>query len=145
MRKATFPHMGESYRAFKMLLNDLGNEVILPPYPTGNTINLGVQYATEFACFPLKILMGTYFETIEKEANLLVTTGGVGPCRAGPYAELHEKILHDLGHPIEMIVFEPPRLYPLNFIRNVYKLNPAKLSIKAIIERIKKAGANYKP
>jgi len=29
-------------------------------------------------------------------------------------------------------------LYPFNFIRNVYKLNPAKLSIQAIIERIKK-------
>ncbi len=138
MNKVTFPHMGESFRAFKMLLNDMGNEVILPPRPTLNTINLGVQYAPEFACFPLKILMGTYLEAIQKGANILVTTGGVGPCRAGLYAELHKKILHDLGHPIEMIVFEPPRLYPLNFIRNVYKLNHAKLSIKAIIERIKK-------
>jgi len=89
--------------------------------------------------------MGTYLETIEKGANILVTTGGVGPCRAGLYAELHKKILHDLGHPIDMIVFEPPRMYAFNFIRNVYKLNPAKLSIKAIIERIKKAGANYRP
>ncbi|KAF1084625.1 hypothetical protein SPSYN_02403 [Sporotomaculum syntrophicum] len=138
MNKVTFPHMGESFRAFKMLLNDLGNEVILPPRPTLNTINLGVQFAPEFACFPLKILMGTYLEAIQKGANILVTTGGVGPCRAGLYAELHKKILHDLGHQIEMIVFEPPRLYPLNFIRNVYKLNQAKLSIKAIIERIKK-------
>jgi len=44
-------HMGESYRAFEMLLNDLGNEVILPPRPSRNTINLGVQHAPEFACF----------------------------------------------------------------------------------------------
>jgi predicted nucleotide-binding protein (sugar kinase/HSP70/actin superfamily) len=138
MNKVTFPHMGESFRAFKMLLNDLGNEVILPPRPTMNTISLGVQYSPEFACFPLKILMGTYLETIQKGADTLITTGGVGPCRAGHYAELHKKILHDLGHPIEMIVFEPPRLYPLNFIRNVHRLNKAKLSIKAIIERIKK-------
>ncbi|TYO97825.1 acyl-CoA dehydratase activase-related protein [Desulfallas thermosapovorans] len=138
MRKVTFPHMGESYRAFKMLLNDLGNEVILPPRPSRKTLNLGVQYTPEFACFPLKILTGTYLETIEKGANVLVTSGGVGPCRAGLYASLHKKILHDLGHSVEMIVFEPPRLYPINFIRNVYKLNPARLSIKAIIDRIKK-------
>ncbi len=138
MRKVTFPHMGESYRAFKMLLNDLGNEVILPPRPSLKTLDLGVQFTPEFACFPLKVLMGTYLETIEKGANVLVTTGGVGPCRAGLYAELHKKILHDLGYSIEMIVFEPPRLYPFNFIRNVHKLNPARLSIKAIIDRIKK-------
>jgi predicted nucleotide-binding protein (sugar kinase/HSP70/actin superfamily) len=139
MRKVTFPHMGESYRTFKMLLNDLGNEVVLPPRPSRKTLNLGVQYAPEFACFPLKILMGTYLETIEKGANVLVTSGGVGPCRAGLYAELHKRILHDMGHPVEMIVFEPPRLYPLNFIRNVYKLNPKRLSIKSIIECIKRA------
>ncbi|WP_449240584.1 acyl-CoA dehydratase activase-related protein [Desulfoscipio gibsoniae] len=139
MRKVTFPHMGESYRTFKMLLNDLGNEVILPPRPSRKTLNMGVQYTPEFACFPLKILMGTYLEAIEKGANILVTSGGVGPCRAGLYADLHKKILHDLGYPIEMIIFEPPRLYPISFIRNVYKLNPGRLSIKAIIGRIKKA------
>jgi len=139
VRKVTFPHMGESYRTFKMLLNDLGNEVILPPRPSRRTLNLGVQNTPEFACFPLKILMGTYLETIEMGANVIVTSGGVGPCRAGLYAELHKKILHDLGHPVEMIVFEPPRLYPFNFIRNVYKLNPCRLSIKAIIECIKRA------
>lgn len=139
MRKVTFPHMGESFRTFKMLLNDLGNEVILPPRPSRRTLNLGVQYTPEFACLPLKIVMGTYLETIEKGANVLVTSGGVGPCRAGLYAELHKNILHELGHPIEMIVFEPPRLHPINFITNVCKLNPKRLSIKAIIECIKRA------
>ena len=33
MPRITFPHMGESYRTFKMLLNDLGNDVVLPPRP----------------------------------------------------------------------------------------------------------------
>lgn len=138
MRKVSFPHMGESYRAFKMLLNDLGNEVILPPRPSRRTLNLGVQHAPEFACFPLKIVMGNYLEVVEKGANVLVTSGGVGPCRAGLYAELHKKTLHQLGYPVEMIVFEPPRLHPFNFIRNVHRLNPGRLSIKAIIECIKR-------
>ncbi len=138
MRKISFPHMGESYRTFKMLLNDLGNEVVVPPRPSRKTLNLGVQYSPEFACLPLKIVLGNYLEVIEKGANVLVTSGGVGPCRAGLYAELHKKTLHELGYPVEMIVFEPPRLHPINFIRNVHRLNQAKLSIKAIIECIKR-------
>ena len=138
MRRVSFPHMGESYRAFKMLLTDLGNDVVLPPRPSRRTLNLGVQHSPEFACFPLKIIMGNYLEVIEKGANVLVTSGGVGPCRAGLYAELHKKTLHELGHPVELIVFEPPRLHPINFIRNVNRLNPARLSIKAIIECIKR-------
>ena len=133
MGKVTFPHMGESYRTFKMLLNDLDNEVILPPRPSRRTLNLGTQHTPEFACLPLKILLGTYLETIEKGADTIVTSGGVGPCRAGLYAELHEKILHSLGYPVEMIVFEPPLRYPFNFIRNVNRLNPARLSVRAVI------------
>jgi predicted nucleotide-binding protein (sugar kinase/HSP70/actin superfamily) len=138
MRKVTFPHMGESWRAFKMLLEDLGNLVVLPPRPSRRTLDLGVRHSPEFACLPLKILTGTYLEAAALGANVMVTSGGVGPCRAGQYAQLHKRILHGLGHPIEMIVFEPPRLYPLNFLRNVKKLNPARLSYRAVYECIKR-------
>lgn len=139
MPKVTFPRMGESWRTFKMLLEDLGNEVVIPPRPSKRTLDLGVRYSPEFACFPLKILMGTYLETIEKGADTIVTTGGIGPCRAGEYAMLHHKILKDLGHEIRMIVFEPPRLYPFNFIKNVWTLNRARVSIRGIIAHIKRA------
>jgi len=139
MPKITFPRMGESYRTFKMLLEDLGNEVIVPPRPSKRTLDLGIRYAPEFACFPLKILMGTYLETIEMGADTIVTTGGVGPCRAGEYAMLHHKILSDLGHNIKMIVFEPPRLHPFNFIKNIRALNKSGVSIRGIISHIKRA------
>lgn len=139
MPKLTFPRMGESWRTFKMLLEDLGNEVIVPPRPSKRTLDLGVRYSPEFACFPLKILTGTYLETIEMGADTIVTSGGIGPCRAGEYAMLHQKILADLGHNIKMVVFEPPRLYPFNFIKNVYTLNRARVSIKGIIAHIKRA------
>lgn len=138
MRKVTFPHMGESWRAFKMLLQDLGNEVVLPPRPSKRTLDLGVSHSPEFACLPLKILTGTYLETAALGANVMVTSGGVGPCRAGLYAQLHQRILHQLGYPIEMVVFEPPRLFPLQFLRNVNKLNPARLSYWAVYECIKR-------
>jgi len=139
MSKVTFPRMGESWRTFKMLMEDLGNEVVVPPRPSKRTLDLGVRYSPEFACFPLKILMGTYLECIELGADMIVTTGGVGPCRAGEYAMLHQKILRDLGHNIKMIVFEPPRFYPINFIRNVWALNKARVSIRGIIAHIKRA------
>lgn len=139
MSKVTFPRMGESWRTFKMLLEDLGNEVVIPPRPSKRTLDFGVRYSPEFACFPLKILMGTYLECIEMGADTIVTSGGVGPCRAGEYAMLHQKILHELGHNIKMIVFEPPRHYPLNFIKNVWALNKARVSIKGIVSHIKRA------
>ncbi len=138
MPKVTFPRMGESWRAFKILLEDLGNEVVVPPRPSKRTLDLGVRHSPEFACFPLKILMGTYLEAIEMGADTIVTTGGVGPCRAGEYAMLHHKIIKDLGHDLKMIVFEPPRLYPVNFIKNIYALNKARVSIKGIIDHIKR-------
>lgn len=138
MPKVTFPRMGESWRAFKMLLEDLGNEVVVPPRPSKRTLDLGVRYSPEFACFPLKILMGTYLETVEMGAETIVTTGGVGPCRAGEYAMLHHRILQDLGHNVRMIVFEPPRLYPFNFIKNVWTLNRSRVSIRGIIAHIKR-------
>ncbi|OPY58971.1 MAG: hypothetical protein A4E55_00487 [Pelotomaculum sp. PtaU1.Bin035] len=139
MPKITFPRMGESYRAFKMLLEDLGNEVVVPPRPSKRTLDLGIRYAPEFACFPLKILMGTYLETIEMGADTIVTTGGVGPCRAGEYAMLHHKILKDLGHDIKMIVFEPPRLHPVNFIKNLWALNKSGVSIRGVVAHIRRA------
>lgn len=143
-RKITFPHIAESYRAFKMLLEDLDNEVVLPPRPSKKTLNLGVQYAPEFACLPLKILLGTYLETIEKGANMIVTTGGVGPCRAGQYAQVHMEILRELGYDLEWVVFEPPKLYPLDFLRKVKRLNANRLSYRAVIECIKRAWQKLK-
>ncbi len=144
INKVTFPHMGESFRAFKMLLEDLGNEVILPPRPSRKTLDLGVQYAPEFACLPLKILLGTYMETAQKGANLIVTSGGVGPCRAGQYAQLHKAILSEQGYDMDMVVFEPPKLYPLDFIRNVRKLNVARLSYRAVYQCIKRSWRKLK-
>lgn len=139
MPKVTFPHVGESYRAFKMLMEDLGNEVVVPPRPSRRTLDLGVRHAPEFACFPVKILLGTYLETCPQGAELIVTTGGVGPCRAGHYAQLHKKTLRSLGYAVDIVVLEPPRLYPLDFLHSVRRLNPHRLSFRAIYECVRRA------
>lgn len=139
MPRVTFPHMGESFRTFKMLLNDLGNEVIIPPRPSRRTLDYGVKYSPEFACFPLKVLMGTYVETCQMGAELIVTSGGVGPCRAGHYGQMHKKILRDIGFNVDVIVLEPPRLHPIDFLKKIQRLNPNRMSYRAIWECIKRA------
>lgn len=139
MPKVTFPRAGESFRVLKMLVNDLGNEAIIPPRPSKHTLDLGVKYAPEFGCFPVKILLGTYLETCPSDVELIIASGGVGPCRAGHYAQLHKKILHSLGYPVEIVVFEPPRLYPLDLFHNIQKLNPHRMSYRAIYECVKRA------
>jgi predicted nucleotide-binding protein (sugar kinase/HSP70/actin superfamily) len=92
--------------AYKKLLELLGHEVILPPRPTQRTIELGVKYSPEFICFPFKIILGSYIEAIEQGAELVVTSGGIGACRAVYYGALSEKILRQLGYHIRFLVFD---------------------------------------
>ena len=107
--KVTFPHMGTMSIALKSLLTDLGLEVVEPPQVTKKTINLGVRHSPEFACFPLKINMGNFIESLDAGANTIVMAGGTGPCRFGYYAEVQREILQDLGYTFEMIILEPPQ------------------------------------
>ncbi len=133
MRKVSFPYMGTSYIPFEKLLGTFGNEVICPPRPTTETISFGTKYAPEFACYPFKIVLGTYVQVLEAGANTLVSSGGVGPCRAGLYTTLQEKILKDVGYDFEMITLEPPGRHLRDLIRSIKKLINAKLSLKDFI------------
>jgi predicted nucleotide-binding protein (sugar kinase/HSP70/actin superfamily) len=121
--KIAYPYMGPTPRPFKSLLEAFGNEVILPPRPSKRTLDLGVKYAPEFACLPFKIVLGTFIECLEQGADTLVTSGGVGPCRAGQYAPLQKRILQDLGYDFEMLIFEPPSRDLAGILRNIKKLS----------------------
>lgn len=107
--KVTYPHMGLISIAFHGLLRDLGLDVLPPPLITKKTINLGVRHSPEFACFPLKVNMGNFIESLELGADTIVMAGGTGPCRFGYYAEVQREILLDLGYKFKMIVLEPPK------------------------------------
>ncbi|MCR4400660.1 MAG: CoA protein activase [Syntrophomonadaceae bacterium] len=106
--KVSFPRMGNSHCAFRWLLEALGHQVIVPPEISTRTLDLGVRYAPEFACMPFKVVMGTYLEVAEQGAELLITSGGVGPCRAGYYWVLHQQILEEQGYPTRIVAFDPP-------------------------------------
>ncbi len=107
--QVTFPHMGTFSIGLKALFSGLGLKVIVPPPVTEKTIRLGIQHSPEFACFPLKINMGNFIESLELGADTIVMAGGVGPCRFGYYAQVEQEILRDLGYDFKMIVIEPPQ------------------------------------
>jgi predicted nucleotide-binding protein (sugar kinase/HSP70/actin superfamily) len=137
MAKVTFPYMGTSPIAVKWLLEGLGHEVIVPPKPSTATLNLGVKYSPEFACLPYKIVMGSYIQALRMGADTIITSGGVGPCRAGQYAPVHECILKDQGFDFKMIVFEPPRKSLSDLIQKVKWLNAAKLLIPQLLKLLR--------
>lgn len=137
MRKIGFPYMGTSYIPISRLLTAFGNEVVIPPKPTAETISYGTKYAPEFACYPFKIVLGTYIQLLEQGADTLVSSGGVGPCRAGLYTTLQEKILKSLGYEFEMITLEPPSKYFKDLLHNIKKLINKKLSVKDYINIIR--------
>ncbi len=106
--KISFPRMGTSWIGLKALVEGIGHEVVLAPPPTKRTLDLGTKYAPEFACLPFKVLLGSYLEAIELGADTIMSSGGVGPCRAGYYTHLQERILKEqLGHDVRVITFEP--------------------------------------
>ncbi|HPT87633.1 MAG TPA: CoA protein activase [Bacillota bacterium] len=124
MLKVTFPHIGNSYIPFRTLLMELGVEPVIPPPITQRTISLGTQIAPEFACFPLKINLGNYIETMEKGAEMILMAGGVGPCRFGYYGEVQREILQDAGYEIDFLVLEAPKTHPRELWEKIKRIFP---------------------
>ena len=118
--KITFPYMGTTL-AYKKFLDLLGHETISPPKPNQRTFDLGVKYSPEFACFPLKVITGSYLEAVEQGAEVIVTSGGHGPCRAG-FGELHRKILHSMGYDVDVIVIDSIRRDFKTVMQNIRRI-----------------------
>ena len=143
--KITFPYMGTSHIAFKMLIRYLGHEPVVPPKPSKKTLSYGTQNSPEFACLPFKILMGSYLEAIEKGAEVIITSGGAGPCRAGYYGVLHQKILKDLGYDTKIIVMESPFRNVLDFLGKIRSIiAPSGVSWWKFIQVFRKAWEKIK-
>lgn len=131
----SFPCMGTTV-IYKKLLQLLGHEVIEPPAPSQRTIDLGVKYSPEFACFPLKVIMGSYIEAIELGAKTIITSGGHGPCRAGFYGETHRRMLKNMGYDVDVIVFDDYKRDFSGTMKNVLRIKNRK-SLKYLWESLK--------
>ena len=123
--KISFPYMGTTV-IYKTLLELLGHEVIQPPIPSQRTIDLGAKNSPEFACYPLKVILGSYIEAIEMGATTIVTSGGHGPCRAGFYGETHGRILKSMGYDVDLIVFDAYKRDIMGTIKNIGKIKNGK-------------------
>jgi predicted nucleotide-binding protein (sugar kinase/HSP70/actin superfamily) len=78
-----------------------------------------VRYSPEFACIPFKVLMGTYLQVAEQGADVIITSGGCGPCRAGLYWVMHQKLLEEIGLSTKIIGFEEPQNGYLDFYNKI--------------------------
>ncbi len=100
--KISFPHVGNYYVPAKYLFtNILDADIMVAPFITAKTIELGNKYSPEFVCTPFKYTLGTMIEALENKADILIQLGG--GCRYGYYSELQEKILKDLGYKFILI------------------------------------------
>lgn len=132
--KVSFPHMGYSYLAFKWMVENTGHECIVPPEPSKRTLDLGVRYSPEFACIPFKILMGTYLEAAEMGAEMIITSGSNGPCRAGLYWVMHQYLLEELGQSVKVVAFEPPLCDLKDFLKKLHMVRKTGgISLKQFI------------
>ncbi len=102
--KVSFPHMGNSYIAFRGLVEALGCTPVIPDRPNSRTVKEGSKVSPEAICFPFKINMGDFLNAFEKGTQVLVMVTGVGPCRFGYYGELQEKILRSMGYDFEIYI-----------------------------------------
>lgn len=134
--KVTSPHMG----VVEYLLDDLFERLNVcyfsPPKTSSKTLKLGVKYAPEFACLPLKINIGNFIEALEVGADTLIMAGGTGPCRFGYYAQVQKQIVESLGYDFEMVVIEPPAAELWDFIHK-FKYFAPHMSIWRIWKEVK--------
>lgn len=114
----SFPHLGNYYIPFSILLERLTNLKVVPSPPiTKKTLEIGVKNSPESVCIPFKYNLGNFIESLENGANILFTAGG--GCRYRYYAEVTETILRDLGYEFEFYkLISKDKIR----VREVYKL-----------------------
>ncbi len=106
MTKITFPNMGNYQIVFKALFENLGFKVVPPPKTSKRSVEKGIAYSPEFICFPFKVCMGNYIQSIEeKGANTIVMLDTQGECRFQYFGRLQQKILDDLGYDVPLFSF----------------------------------------
>lgn len=102
------PRMGN----LPLIIRDLAERFDLdymetPPF-NEVTMEVGASLAPEFACLPLKAVLGSFVQVLERGADTLVTGGGHGPCRFGYYGEIQRRILEREGYDFRLVVLDPP-------------------------------------
>ncbi len=115
--RLTFPNMGNSWVAFKAMLEALGAEIVLPPPITKETIDIGVRNSPEFVCFPFKVNMGDFIKSLDNGVTNIITATDFGPCRFGFYHAIQDRILRDLGYKFRLIALPQGDLLEFKWLK----------------------------
>jgi predicted nucleotide-binding protein (sugar kinase/HSP70/actin superfamily) len=105
--KITIPHAGDYAIAFEYFFKKLGYDTIMPPKTSKETLDLGVKYSPNQACFPFKVTIGNLFEALDNGANVVAMIGGrTGICRLAYIQEMYRKVLTDHGYTFKLFPFK---------------------------------------
>ena len=102
-------------------------EVIDTPPITNKTIELGTRYSPSTICTPFKYTLGSFIESLDLGAELLIQQGG--GCKYGYYSEVQEEILKDLGYKFKMLNLVNAGKMNIKHIYNTLKMIDSKLNI----------------
>lgn len=98
--------MGNTGIALAGALRLLGAEVIVPPYSTEKTLNLGSRHSPEVVCLPYKLVLGNYLEAIHAGAEAVLMIDSPGTCRLGQYSGSARNAIKDMGYNVKFINFD---------------------------------------
>ena len=104
----TYPHMGSLSWLLGALLREQGVPFVPPPPCSKRTLELGVRYAPQGACLPMKIVLGSFLEAQRKGADTALFFGGYGPCRFGYFASMFQAICEEWDVPLRIVALEAP-------------------------------------
>lgn len=84
--KIAVPRMGNLPLIIRDLARRFDLEYIETPPFSERTVEIGAALAPEFACFPLKAVLGSFIQVLEAGADTLVMGVGTVPADSGPTA-----------------------------------------------------------
>lgn len=100
--KVAIPHMGDYTKIIKHLEEYLDWEIIIPPIPNQETIDLGTGYISELMCLPAKITLGSLAQSCKKGARELLMFDSCGECRLKTYWILQQRALTKQGYDVKV-------------------------------------------
>ncbi len=128
--KVAFPYMGTAPIALQALLRTLGADVVIPPKPTRETMELGARLAPEMMCVPFKITLGNMVRCLKAGADTLAYPTGSWSCRFGYYGRLQTQILRDEGFRFRLLELRHNQIPKI--VNEVRALNRGRMSLTII-------------
>jgi len=129
--------MGNIDVVAKAIASRLGIDLVMTPSATQRTLDLGVKYSPETACFPFKLQLGNMIEALELGADTLVMPGDLGPCRMGYYHKVLEQILRELGYKFQMVTQTRGIIHMVKYLTNGASLGKIITSFRFGLAKLK--------